>query len=140
MNGLLHFAVAGPRTQSQADVRTSTSLQHVPALGLAAGQADLLRGIVVGMHLDRELVLGKDDFHQQRKTVASLGGGAIQIAIELVGQFPEGASGERTVGDSAVFAGKPNFADGFFADLMRWIKSREIVRAPDTLMKVRQQQ
>ena len=43
-------------------------------------------------------------------------------------------------GNPAILPGKPDLADGFRADLVGGIESGEIVRAPDTLTKVRQQQ
>src|ERR1035441_6579810 len=67
MDGLLELSQSNAGLQVQGDLRSRLGMGHVPAFGFAPGLAEALSGGVVGVHLDRELFLGKQKLQKQRK-------------------------------------------------------------------------
>ena len=60
-----------PGLSPAATCAPGSAAERIPALGLAARFAVLLRHPVVGMHLDAQLFAGEDDLDQQRRTAAT---------------------------------------------------------------------
>src|ERR1022692_4327656 len=88
-----------------------------------------LSGGVVGVHLDRELFLGKQKLQKQWKAPSVGRGGAHEFGAEFFAQDSERSFRQRTICNQAVVAGEPGFADSF-VEFVIWIDRRKVECAP----------
>ena len=65
MNAGLDLVQRYAGLEARGYLRAWLSIKSVPALGLAARLAVLVRHVVIGMHLDAEFFAGKDYLDQQ---------------------------------------------------------------------------
>jgi hypothetical protein len=107
--------------ESESDGGAGLGGEDIPTLGLAAGVAGGLGESVVGMDLHGELVVGKDEFDEERKFGEGGDGGGGGVEVGLAEDFGaagghdsgQGEAGEVAGEDAAVISGEPGFADEF---------------------------
>src|SRR5664279_491035 len=97
--------------QSQCNLSAGLGAQRIPAFGLSARLADLVRLLIVGMDLHRQLVAGKKKLYQQWKAIAETRGLPDQIAAVLLREFAKCAPCQRPVGYPVVSPSQPGLAD-----------------------------
>ena len=124
--------------QPKCDLRVGPGVEHVPAFCLSVGLAHTLRAGVVRMDLDGKLFCRKQELDEQRETVFEDSGGSHQITLILASNVSQCASGERTVGDTAIAPGEPAFADRLLDD--PGVDGAQIEYAPGPLVEDRNQQ
>ena len=117
--------------ESDGDLRVRLGGQHVPAFRLPAGQPGAARGFIIGMHLHRQLFLGKNKFDEQREALGLRRRLSGQLAFELLGELRDALSRQRPVDHLAVITGQPHLAYGLAESAI--IKRSERTCAPDSL-------
>lgn len=101
----------GAGDQAAGNLRAGVGGEGIPALGFATGLAVLLRELVVGMDLDAELLLGKEDLDEKRG-VRGVVIWAEEEGGELAKERGKGLAGKGAGGGETLVAGEPDFADG----------------------------
>jgi len=133
-----HFTIdAGAETES--DLGSGESASDVPALVFAARLADLVSAVVVRMDLDAELLAREKKLDEQGETIGLRRSFSDESCTVFLGESADGLAEERTAGDSAIFSGEPDFADGIAFDYAGVIGT-QIASTPDTLVKLRKNQ
>jgi len=127
---------ARARQQVVVDEAAAT-LDDVPALALDdGGAADLGGRPGVGVHLEREDVVGVEKLEQQREPPVAGGPGlAQQGRAQASRQLVQAAPGQRTVADDADGGGQvgqlPAFADGLARGQAAREQPLQVASAPD---------
>jgi hypothetical protein len=129
-NGLADGVCIGARLQSQIDACAGFGGEHIPALRLAAQLAGGLGECVIGMHLDGELVVRKEDLEQQR-VVREGGREFAEDFLAMRGdKRAERLACCRPCRNGAGVARQPGFADRL--GWLERVPGRKIERAPGT--------
>ena len=100
--GPLEIISSGASLQAREDAAGRPCLQHDPRFGLAAlAGGDTFRLSILGMHLDRELLVCVEKLEEHRKSLETARQFSQQLVRRLLQQLPDGRSFERSVGDLA---------------------------------------
>src|SRR6516225_98344 len=137
-DGGFELVQCDPGLESERNLRVRSCLQHIPALGLAAGLSDPLRAHVVGMHLNRKLLCREQKLHQQRKTVLVNRSRSHEIPAILSGHLTQGAASKRTIGDATGPPSQPAFTNRLIHDFR--VDRSEVSYPPRTFVENRDQQ
>src|SRR5206468_7587527 len=94
-------------------------MRYVPALRLAPGLSDAQGLSVVGMHLDRELLVRKKKFQQKRKALGVTCSLAHQLTLVLLADMGQGLTPQGPVGNLALVASKPGLTNLLLKPVIR---------------------
>ena len=116
------------------------AIQHVPTLGFTQAAVLVLGGVlVVGMNLDRKVVLGVQNLDEQRELLAL----AVAKELAVLGPQPrQRVAGVRSLRNLAVAVGMgrdgPALTDGTLGNVVAE-NGFELAAAPDLLVEERRQ-
>ena len=122
------------------DRGTGLAVQHIPALGLAQAAVLVLGSVlVVGVNLDRKVVLGVQNLNEQRELLAL----AVAKELTVLGPQPrQRVAGIRALRNLAVAVGMgrdgPALTDGTLGNVVTKY-GFELAAAPDLLVEDRRQ-
>ena len=128
------------RALSDDDRGAGLAVQHIPALGLAQAAVLVLGGVlVVGMNLDRKVILGVQNLNEQRELLAL----AVAKELAVLGPQPrQRVTGIRALRNLAVAVGMgrdgPALTDGALGNVVAKY-GFELAAAPDLLVEDRRQ-
>ena len=128
------------RALADDDRGAGLAVQHIPALGLAQAAVLVLGGVlVVGMNLDRKIVLGVQNLNEQRELLAL----AVAKELAVLGPQPrQRVTGIRALSNLAVAVGMgrdgPALTDGALGNVVAKY-GFELAAAPDLLVEDRRQ-
>src|SRR5208283_5557156 len=114
-------------------------MRHVPTFGLSPRLRNAARLRVIGMNLHGKFLMGKQKLQQQGKSTWVASGIANQVPLILLAELRQGLPSQRAVGNFAIVAGEPGFAN-LLVKLVVGINRRQIVRAPGAGAEFRQHQ
>src|SRR5258707_5764262 len=120
--------------QAQEEARARLRGNRVPhfCFSFAAGSLFVSRGIgVVRMHLDGELVLRKDKFHENRESLARGQPSTAPVHVHCAPRFTQTLSCERAGSDFTINACKPSFAERLDEIGCFGVEWRERTRSPE---------
>ena len=137
-DALLEFPARHAAPQADVELRVLRGLGEIPHLRLrfAAHRRRLGHG---GMDLERQVLLGIEDLHQQWKGLRLRGHVAIDADGVFLQQPAERLAGERAVRDHADIAGAvgdfPRLANGHAGWELLLVKRLQLATAPDAFLE-----
>src|SRR5258707_1902258 len=134
VNRLFQLSHGDARLQSQGDLRSGPGMGNVPAFRLAPWLAHAERLLVIGMNLNRKLLVREKKLEQQRKPLGIARCLTNHVTLVFVAQLRKSPSLKPSVGYLAVIASQPGLAD-LLVELVIRINRRQIVRAPRARIK-----
>src|SRR5580704_11850200 len=137
-NGMLEFFGGDAGLEANHHLRTFARAHRVPHFGLSAAASGgfvARRVVIAGMNLHGKLLLGKNEFHEQRERIVMVGLSSGPLRRQLGPDFAQLFACERAGSEATFVAGHPGFAQRLGQIRFRREKRRKRKRTPRTWTK-----